>query len=154
VRNLSDQEEKELARRKAGFDAFLQERMPVLVDFMQALELQNAADVLQDAEKFVSPLDVYLKDQTITDDDRIWILTRLGYFIGELLVQKLNGCWLLNENPDSRTFMRYVVGQFSKIKNTQAMIDPFFVADTYLSEAPGRSLVAILEELLSELMNA
>ena len=59
--------------------------------------------------------------------------------------------WFLNEIPDSRYFLRYVVGRFAGAPNPAAMVDPFQVADVYLSRPPGRSLSAIVSQVEDEL---
>jgi hypothetical protein len=151
MRKLTENERAEVSCRRAGFDRFLEERMPVLKDFMDRLELPNPAMVLVEAERYLAPLDQWIKDQVVSPDDRIWILTRLGYFIGEFLVQRLGGHWFLNDIPDSRFFGRYVVGRFHRITNSNAMVDPFQVAEAFLHELPGRSLSHILAQVESEL---
>jgi len=157
MRSLTLEEQQELARRKMGFDSFFNERLPVLKDFMERLDLPEPAMVAIDAKKYLPPLDAFLKAQTIADEDRNWILTRLGYFIGELLVQKLNGVWFTNEVPDSRYFLQYVVGKFTLTSNQGAMIDPFYIADVCLSEATAEgqgSLSSIINEVIIELQRA
>lgn len=157
MRSLTSEEQQELARRQAGFDSFFNERLPVLKDFMERLNLPKPAMVAMEAEKYLPPLDAFLKAQTIADEDRNWILTRLGYFIGELLVQKLNGIWFTNEVPDSRYFLHYVVGKFTQTPNQGAMIDPFYIADVCLSEATATgqgNLISIIDEVITELQRA
>jgi hypothetical protein len=95
-----------------------------------------------------------MRHQRVDPEDRVWTLTRLGYFIGELLIQRLGGCWFLNEIPDSRSFLRYVVGRFTSIRNPHAMSDPFFVADVFLSEPTGRSLSYTVDQVVGELRNS
>ena len=151
MRKLTESERAEVDHRRIGFDQFLEERMPVLVDFMERLELPNAPMVLKEAERFLPALDQWMKDQVITPDDRVWIQTRIVYFIGEYLVQQLGGCWFLNEVPNSRFFSRYVVGRFTRVNNPNAMTDPYHISDVYLSEPPGRSLSEILAEVEKEL---
>ena len=147
IRELTLQESTLLEKRRAGFQAFLEERMPVLTDFVQRLALHDPALVLVDAERYLPSLDQWLKDQLVDSTDRVWLLTRLGYFIGEYLVQRHGGCWLLNEIPDSTTFGRYVVGRFVKVSNRSAMFDPFAIADDCISCPPGRSLISLLSSV-------
>jgi hypothetical protein len=128
MRALTTDEEELLERRKQQFEDFLNERMPVLADFMQRLKLPDPALVLVNAKDYLNPLDEWLRDQPITQADETWLITRLGYFSGEWLVQQLGGCWLLDDIPDSRYFARYVVGQFSGARNRNTMADPFEIA--------------------------
>ncbi len=151
MRQLTETEQIEIDRRKSGFDQFLEERMPVLKDFMEPPELPNPAMVVAQAEPYLPSIDQWMKDQVVTPDDRVWILTRIGYFIGELLVQRFSGYWYVNDIPDSRFFGRYVVGRFCSVGNPNPMIDPFSVADAYLSQPPGRSLMDIIRQVDAEL---
>lgn len=145
-------------RRRSGFEKFLKERMPVLTDFFERLGETDPAMVLVDAERFLIPLEQFIKDQLIDDDsdDRVWIHARLGYYIGELFVQRYRGCWLLNENPGSRFYLQYVIGQFTSadIKNPNAMLDPFEAANAFLSEKPGRILSELIENVDKQLLDA
>jgi hypothetical protein len=154
MRELTDQEKAERDRRRSGFNGFVSERMPVLADFAQALDLSNPPMIVADPGLYLLSIDEFMRDQVVERDDRVWMLTRLGYFIGEVLVQRLGGCWFLNEIPDSRYFLRYVVGKFSGVGNPNAMIEPFQVAEALLAEPPGRSLSDIIGEVEAELRSA
>ena len=151
-RILSQEEKKLLETRKKGFDSFLEERMPVLRDFMQSVGFQEPHMVLLDAESFLTPLEEYLKYQKIEENDKNWILTIIGYFFGEYFVQKYDGYWYLNDDPETHTFLKYVVGGFSKLKTTMA-IDTFELAKDYVNEDSGRSLkkyIDLVEEQLKK----
>jgi len=154
MRTLTLEERQELSRRREGFEAFLAERMPVLADFMQSLELPDPALVLVDATAFLAPLENWMKAQVVQTEDRVWILTRLGYFIGEYLIQRRGGCWFLNELPDSKYFGRYVVGRFAHARNSSAMVDPFVVANAYLADRPNVTLSGVLDEVEEEIERA
>ena len=151
MRELTEDEQGELDRRRARIDAFLAERMPVLCEFAQRLELCDPPMIVADPDRFLPSIDAYMRNQVVTPEDRVWILTRLGYLIGEVLIQRLSGSWFLNEIPDSRYFLRYVVGRFAGAPNPAAMVDPFQAAEVYLSQPPGRSLSAIVKEAEDEL---
>ena len=110
MRDLSDEQRALLARRLADFDSFFRERMPVLVDFIQRLQLPEPHFVLREADRYIAPVDAWMKNQSIDQDDRIWLLTRLGYFIGELLIQRYSGHWFVDEDPDSPYFAHYYPG--------------------------------------------
>lgn len=151
MRKLTSKEQQELSRRREGFKAFLAERMPVLADFMQSLELSDPALVLVDAATFLAPLENWMKAQVVQAEDRVWILTRLGYFIGEYLIQRRGGCWFLNELPDSKYFGKYVVGRFARARNSNAMVDPFVVANAYLADRATVKLSAVLGQVEHEI---
>lgn len=151
MRELTPEEQAELARRQQQFEPFLEERMPVLTDFISALELPDAALVLVDADQFLHPLSQCVQYEEIAAADRTWLLTRLGYFIGEWLVQRFGGCWFLDEIPESRYFLHYVVGQFTQLANRQTMLDPFQVAADLVDTPAPRELAQLLDEIESEL---
>jgi hypothetical protein len=125
--------------------------MPVLADFIERLALPNPALVLVEAEKYLPAIDLWLKAQIIAPSDRTWILTRLGYFIGEYLVQQLGGCWYLSAIPDSKYFGRYVVGRFARASNPNAMVDPFAVAEVCIADPSGTSLTLIVTSVTKEI---
>ena len=62
MRQLTETEQIEIDRRKSGFDQFLEERMPVLKDFMVCLELPNPAMVVAQAEPYLPSIDQWIKD--------------------------------------------------------------------------------------------
>lgn len=154
MREPTEQEMADLGRRRAQFDSFLEERMPVLTDFVERLDLPNAPMVLVEADTFLPAISQYMESQQVGGEDRTWILTRIGYFIGEWLVQRHGGCWYLNETPDTRYFLRYVVGRFTGISNHNAMIDPFSIAEMFADSPCPRSLVNVLAGVDSELTSS
>jgi hypothetical protein len=140
-----------LEQRRANFDRFLQERMPVLVDFVERLQLPNPQLVIAEPDLYLQAVSDFMQDQIVMPEDRVWVLTRLGYFIGELLIQRFSGCWHVDEDPESRFFTRYVVGQFARVPRPTSRVDPFAVADAYLSEPPRRNLSKSVEEVMREI---
>lgn len=154
MRQLTPDEQELLDTRIRDFNAFHEERMPVLVHFMEVLAMPEPAMVLLHADRYLPPLDQWLQRQTISEEHRVWLLTRVTYFVGEYFVQSLNGYWLVNKYPETRTFAGYVVGGFSKISNPNAMLDPFSIADECLAEPPGRSLSKLIAEGERELRKA
>jgi hypothetical protein len=154
MRALTPKETEELERRRARFEQFLAERMPVLAEFAEALDLENPPMIVADPDRYLPSIDAFMRRQLVEPEHRVWILTRLGYLVGEVLVQRLSGCWLLNDIPDSRYFLRYVVGQFATIRNPNAMVDPFAVADAFIGQPLGRDLTAMVAEVESELRTA
>lgn len=140
--------------RRANFDDFLAERMPVLADFAEALGLQDPAMIVADPERYLPSVDAYMATQVVEPNDRVWILTRIGYFVGEIMVQRLGGCWVLNEIPDSRFFLRYVVGEFVSVPNPNAMVDPFDAAAAFVDEPPGRRLSVLLASVEAAVRSA
>lgn len=154
MRPLTDSEQELLERRRSNFAAILEERMDVLIDFMERLSLPGAPLVLVEAERFVQPLDEWMTIQTVNEEVLAWITARIGYFIGEYLIQRHSGHWFLNEIPDSRFFGHYVVGRFVRSPNLRAMVSPFDVAHSYVMQPPGRSLVDLLAGLNDEILTS
>jgi hypothetical protein len=143
-------------KRLQNLSAFLSERMGVLADFAERLELQSPASIVLDPERFLPSIDVWIKGQVVADkDDRVWIVTRLGYFVGELLIQRMDGgSWFLNESPESRYFLDYVVGRFPGLRNPNALVNPFEVADAFVGSNPPRDLVGLVAQVEGELQAA
>jgi hypothetical protein len=151
---VTNEQRELMERRRAGFDQWLAERLPVLHHFAAALELPTPSLIVAEPERYLPPIDAWLRDQVIESDDWVWIVTRVGYFIGEVLIHRFGGCWLVCDAPDSRFFARHVVGRLHRVSNPAAITDPFEIATAYLKQPPGRSLVAILEEVCAELLRA
>ncbi len=141
-----------LEKRKAGFGEFYQALLPGLVEFVGQMGINPAHEVLKRAEQFAPLLDRALRDMAVADaQDRSWLIMRMGYFIGEVFVQKYGGCWYVNDIPGSRYFARYVVGKFSKLGNAASMLDPFQVAQVYADSPVPRGLEKLISEVDAEL---
>lgn len=138
-----------IEKRKREFDAFYNELMPCLVDFVSRMGITPAHEVLRHAPMFVPNLSLALKDLVaVNEEDRVWLHTRLGYFIGEYFTQKYSGAWYVNENPTSKYLGRYVVGKFAIPTQRELNIDPFVMAADYIATLTPRTLA--LENLLSQ----
>jgi hypothetical protein len=142
-----------LEKRKAGFDAYYKALLPTLVEFVRNLGINPAHEVLRHAPQYSPYLDLALRHKSVADDkDRQWLLTNMGYFIGEYFVQKYSGSWLVSEIPGSRYFCRYVVGRFARVKNSALMLDPFEVARAYVDTPVPRNLESFLSTVDAELL--
>lgn len=92
-----------LDRRKRDFPVFYEQLIPSLVDFVSKMGINPAHEVLNNAPMFVPLLSTALRNLDVIDEeDKAWLLARLGYFIGEYFTQKYSGAWYPNENqhPD------------------------------------------------------
>jgi hypothetical protein len=154
TRELTHEESNLLEGRRRGFEELVAERVSVLTDFAGALELPCPTMILNDPDSYLPAVDEFVRNQVVYEDDRVWIVTRLGYLIGEVLVQRLDGCWMPNDIPDTRYFARAVVGSFASATNSSAMADPFEAAIAFVAEPPGRSLSKLVAEVEDELRNA
>lgn len=142
----------DLADRKAKFDGFLEERMPVLVDFVRALGFQEPHRVLNEPQLFIAGVGSWVEAQKIGGEDRAWLASRIGYLIGEYLVTQLGGHWLVCERTDSRYFGRYVVGGFSRVRNPEAVVDPM---EAGMAVADGtEKLSSLVEEIKLAVLRA
>ncbi|GAA3915718.1 hypothetical protein [Litoribacillus peritrichatus] len=137
--------------QKERFEAFRNERMPVLHEFSQNLGFQNPHEILINPMAFLEPLSNWLSDQDISEESRNWIIVRIGYFIGELFAVKHDGCWSVCEAKSSRYYGHYVVGEFSSFSNPNALFAPMEVAFELANQPQGRSLSGIVAEIESAL---
>ncbi len=143
-----------LERRRDEFDAFYNELMPCLVDFVGKMGIQPSHMVLKQAATYAPLLEVALQNMLVADsEDRDWLAARMGYFIGEYFVQKFDGCWIVNDIPGSRYFARYVVGRFQGANSLQMMLDPFEMAIEYVDTPVPRPLQTLIDAASVELMS-
>src|SRR4051794_16229488 len=105
---MNDSQQELMARRQAGFDQFVAEMMPVLVDFATTLNLPDPPLIIADPTHYLPMVDAWLRDQVIAAEDRTCLMARIGYLVGEVLVQQFSACWLVCDSPESRLFARYV----------------------------------------------
>jgi len=142
-----------LDKRKKDFPVFYEQLIPSLVDFISKMGISPAYEVLKNAPTFVPLLSTALQDLDVVDEqDKVWLQTRLGYFIGEYFAQKYSGAWYPNENPTSRYFARYVVGKFALKGERELNLDPFFLAEAYICAPMPRALGPLLQEAEQELV--
>lgn len=139
----------DLNAKRRGLEPFLAERMPVLVDFAESLGASEPHRILNEPHLFAQGISDWLAQQTVREEDRPWLMSRLGYFVGEYLVMRYRGAWFVNEVAGSKSYGRYVVGQFSGVPNTNALADPFEVAAAALEQDAGS-----LQSLLAEVSHA
>jgi len=148
-------QENNVEKRKGEFEAFYNGLIPSLVEFVDRLGIKPAHEVLNHAIQFAPHLNAALRELRIENEqDRIWLLTRVGYFVGEYFAQKHGGCWYVNDLEGSRYFGRYVVGRFTSFQKATLMLDPFELANRYVDSPPPRHLEQLLEEVDAELRKA
>ncbi|WP_139382849.1 hypothetical protein [Luteibacter sp. 22Crub2.1] len=146
------EEDSLLQQREAGFDEFYGALLPSLVEFVGNMGITPAHEVLKHAVAFAPMLSESLREVDVSDqEDRSWLILHAGYFIGEFFVQRYRGCWYVNDIQGSRYFARYVVGRFLDLNNSALMIDPFFVAQSYVDSSAPRNLEEMLSAVNAEL---
>ena len=150
--DLFEEDQLNLNRRKADFDAFYDGLLPELVEFAGHMGFDSPHLVLNEAPRFADGLDQALRDLAIeSSGDRVWLLLRVGYFVGEYFVQTYGGYWFVNDIAGSRYFARYVVGGFRNISPSTAMLDPFLIAQEFVDTPVPRSLSALIASADGEL---
>jgi hypothetical protein len=133
--------------RQARFDRFHAELAPVLTDFIDALGIEPAQQVLTQAGHYLPYVERALSEMAIADeDDRNWLLVRMMYYIGEVFAQQYGGHWYVDESAGSRSFGRCVVGKFSKCAGDARMVDPYAIASAYVDLPCPRPLAALMSE--------
>lgn len=142
-----------IAQRKAGLQQFHEALIPDLVDFVAAMGIQPAHWVLNQADQYTGSLSMALQNMDISGgESRVYLIHRLGAFIGEYFTQKCAGAWYVNDIPGSRYYARYVVGHFSQLNHPTLMLDPFEIAADFADAACPRNLVQLLDEVDQELI--
>lgn len=142
-------------KRKGELEDFYRALIPSLVEFVDRLGVKPAHEVLNQAMRFAPHVSTALRDLPVSDEqDRIWLLTRVAYFVGEYFAQKHGGCWYVNDIEGSKYFGRYVVGRFPSFHRPTLMLDPFEVAQAYVDTPPPRQLDDLLAEVEAELRRA
>lgn len=132
-----------LELRHDAFDIFLRQRMPMLADLAETLGLADPKLIVADPEAFLRRIATHMDAQPVEEDDFVWVVTRIGYLVGETLIQRLGASWRVNEDPATRTFGRYVVGNFTRVA-AHCVVDPMEVAADYADTAAPRDLVGLL----------
>lgn len=67
--------------------------MPALVEFIDGIGIKPAHAVLTQAGQYVPHVERALRELTVTEADRAWLLSRMMYVIGEYFAQQHGGCW-------------------------------------------------------------
>lgn len=144
-----------IEKRKAGLDQFVTESFSVIVDFADRLGINDPHKVLTDfncLKDFIfSTVNDFVKSQIIKQNDRAWIITRIGYLLGEYFKEKYSGYWTVNENRNSKQFGHYVI--FVKSSNGSLLypIDVFSAAMEYIDQNPDRNLASLIKEIEAEI---
>lgn len=145
---MSPDQIKLLQKRTDDFEAFYRSLLPALVEFVGLLGISSAHEVLKSASQFNQLVERATQNMVSeSDEDRVWLITRMAYFIGEVFVQRFGGCWFVDELPDTKYFARYVVGKFGFGIKSSAMIDPFEIATAYVDGPSPRNLNELLSSV-------
>lgn len=155
MREPTDEERSLLAERRARFAPYFAESMPVLVDLCTALGLPEPWRVVNEPNRMLPAVDTWLQTQarpgTVAPEDRAWLASRLGYLIGYVLTERHGGAWMVDDDPDSRTFARFVVGD---LRPTGARVDPNRAAADYVDGLAGVSLGELVDGISAAVAQA
>jgi hypothetical protein len=139
---LTQEQQVTLERRLKTFDGYFAESMPVLADFFSRIGASDPVLVVNDPSSYLAVLDKWLAaaafTRPISEQDTRWLVVRLGYFIGYVLTQRHGGCWFVDDQPESRWFLHYVVGNFRDYPNGR--VDPNYIANEFLAHGERTSL--------------
>ena len=150
MRELTPDERATRDRRRAALPGFVSSSKPALLDFAGRVNVEDPARIAADPDALLPVLDNFLRDEDLSGlptDDLRWLQVTLTYFIGELMIARHRGRWMLQEDPGARFFLRYVIGDLQAPPTAGLVIDPISVASEYLALPPGRSLPALIDEI-------
>lgn len=150
MRDLTPEETATLDDRWKNFQAFVSLIRPAIEEFIRLVMAVDPKPYLEDFEKLLLALEQGLRDEDLSrlsDDDRLWLQVRIGYIIGELLSQRFEAMWHICEDPQSKFFLRYVLGYFKRGVKKGLILDPIEAAGVYLETPPPRSLLAVLDSI-------
>ncbi len=150
MRDLTPEETALRDERRAQFEDFQAEIPEVLMDLAQGLQLERRA-LLDEPASHLGIIDALVTVHEVDAQLRGQLLARIGCLVGEVLVNRLDGGWLIDETPDSPHFLRFVVGGFARLSSPALTADPFAVAVAYLDQVEVKDLGALVDAVVSEL---
>ncbi|MGJ8660286.1 MAG: hypothetical protein ACSHWV_10585 [Cellulophaga fucicola] len=140
-----------IEKRKSELDNFVKESFPVNIDFATKLGVDKPFEILIDFEKLKDFVFInvhnFIKHQTIDDEDRVWITTRIAYILGEYFSIKYSGYWAVNENNNSINYGEYSL--FTKSPTTGCLIpiNIFRKVMSFLDKKENRNLIQLIDEI-------
>ncbi len=150
MRELTLEEKEIQTKRRKAFRSFVAGIKPAIIEFAGFVGVENPQTAVDKPEKFLQVLELFLKNQDISEldrEDQQTFHTMLMYYVGELLLYRHGGIWFLNENPDSESFLHYVVGYFERDGvSKELFLDPFNIIQGFMQTKIGRSLTEIIRE--------
>jgi hypothetical protein len=149
-----------LRERKEGLDEFISEIRPRVLELAEFSGATNAESYLANPDDLIPILDNFWKRddfKAITQNQFIWLGTRIMCFIGMLCLHRYGGRWYVQDDPDVDFYLQYVVGHFyvaghfDRDDLDKAIVAPYEVTEIYMDLPIGRSLTAIIEEMHNSL---
>lgn len=140
-----------IQKRRDNLETFAKESYPVIIDFAERLEHHDPSSILLDQKVmtlFIGTVAEFMRAEPVDEETRLWISVRIGYLIGEYLIQKYQGHWGVNLNEQSPQYGHYVVFAVSPKNEEKAYpVDPFEAANEFVNQAPDRDLISLIEEI-------
>ncbi len=139
-----------IEKRKQNLDSFVNQGYDIIVDFAGMLQLEKPFEVLKDPaaiERMINVIHDLIKDELIEDEDRIWLMTGVGYTMGESLIQRYQGYWNVNENESSDQYGRFVVFATAPAGDKHYPIDILEAAKELIDTPAPRDLKKLLTEI-------
>jgi len=140
-----------IQERRANLEQFSKESYPVIVDFAERLEHNDPSSILLDKEAmslFLGTVAEFMRAEPVDEETSVWVSIRIGYLIGEYLIQKYEGHWGVNLNESSPQYGHYVVFAISPKNEEKAYpVDPFEAANEFVNQAPDRDLISLIDEI-------
>jgi len=137
-----------LAERQSTFLESEAVRLPSLIRFIETIGIEPAKHVGTNAAAYLPHLTKVLRDlRCESDQERTVVSARVSEYIGEYFAQRFGGRWFVNDTPDSPTFARYVVGQFSLAPGSTVCIDPFELGMAFARQPGPRDLASLIAKV-------
>lgn len=153
MRSLTDDERQLLEQRRAHLPRYFQESMPVLVELCTALQIPEPWRVINEPSWVLPAVDTWLQTQArpgqVAPENRPWLGARVGYLLGYVLTERLGGAWVVDADPDSPTFGRYVIGELPR--RAGVCIDPNQLAVDFIDGRAGDSLAELIAGTIAAL---
>jgi hypothetical protein len=154
TRALTPEEQQQLQERTEAFADVMEELEPAICELADHLGMPHPERAIHRLDAVLAELDQTLPKlnlEALEPQQLVWLNTRLLYFIGQWLVKRYEGHWLLQDDPESDFFLHYVTGGFQRSPDPQLIVDPLELAIYVLGNQEGRLLSEVLAEVFAQL---
>ena len=134
-----------LTLQRQRFDEFLGQRHNTLAQFAKQLGLSDAEGFAKQPERYIEIISDALSAPVIEPTKKLAIATNLGYFIGEIFINRYDGEWTLCDDDSSSLYCHYLVNRFSAPAQETAQFSPMSAAIQFADMPPPRSLSNLLD---------
>lgn len=104
----------------------------------------------------LGPLDELLagERQAPPGEQDVWLVSHVLAYVAVYLIAKFDGTWVVDEDPSSPTFGRYLVSVAAPDTGARVLIDPAEEAVQFLDEPAGRSLLLRVVDIEKRIVTA